>query len=55
MIEQHTQAQLEKRNNIKHHAKRMIFVTFQKEGIHNTQRQQQTLTWQQVMSMMLAF
>jgi hypothetical protein len=34
MIEQHTQAQLEKRNNIKHHAKRMIFVTFQKEGIH---------------------
>ena len=34
MTEQHTQAQLEKRNSIKHHAKRMIFVTFQKEGIH---------------------
>ena len=34
MIEQTMQAQLEKRNSIKHHAKRMIFVTFQKEGIH---------------------
>ena len=34
MIEQQTQAQLEKRVRIKHHAKRMIFVTFQKEGIH---------------------
>jgi len=34
MIEQHTQAMTEKRNSIKHHAKRMIFVTFQKEGIH---------------------
>ena len=34
MIEQHKQAQSEKRNSIKHHAKRMIFVTFQKEGIH---------------------
>ena len=34
MSDQHTQAQIEKRNNIKHHAKRMIFVTFQKEGIH---------------------
>ena len=34
MIEQQTQAQTEKRIRIKHHAKRMIFVTFQKEGIH---------------------
>jgi hypothetical protein len=34
MSEQHNQAQIEKRNSIKHHAKRMIFVTFQKEGIH---------------------
>jgi len=34
MIEQQTQAQNEKRQRIKHHAKRMIFVTFQKEGIH---------------------
>jgi len=34
MIEQHKQAMTEKRNSIKHHAKRMIFVTFQKEGIH---------------------
>ena len=28
------QSQKEKRNKIKHNAKRMIFVTFQKEGIH---------------------
>lgn len=28
------QAQLEARNRIKSHAKRMIWVTFQKEGIH---------------------
>lgn len=34
MIEQHELAQKEKRDRIKHHAKRMIFVTFQKEGIH---------------------
>jgi len=34
MSEQHTHAMTEKRNSIKHHAKRMIFVTFQKEGIH---------------------
>ena len=34
MSEQHNQAMTEKRNSIKHHAKRMIFVTFQKEGIH---------------------
>jgi hypothetical protein len=34
MIEQQTQAQTEKRVRIKHNAKRMIFVTFQKEGIH---------------------
>ena len=34
MIEQHEQALTEKRQRIKHHAKRMIFVTFQKEGIH---------------------
>ena len=33
-MEQTIQAMTEKRNNIKHHAKRMIFVTFQKEGIH---------------------
>ena len=38
-IDQHAQAQanmvkLEKRNRIKEHAKRMIWVTFQKEGIH---------------------
>lgn len=34
MNEQHIQAETEKRVRIKHHAKRMIFVTFQKEGIH---------------------
>lgn len=34
MIEQNIQAETEKRVRIKHHAKRMIFVTFQKEGIH---------------------
>ena len=33
-MEQNIQAQTEKRVRIKHHAKRMIFVTFQKEGIH---------------------
>ncbi len=31
---QREQAFIEKRVRIKHHAKRMIFVTFQKEGIH---------------------
>ena len=31
---QREQAEFEKRNRIKQHAKRMIFVTFQKEGIH---------------------
>jgi len=31
---QREQAEFEKRQRIKHHAKRMIFVTFQKEGIH---------------------
>ena len=31
---QRKQAEFEKRNRIKQHAKRMIFVTFQKEGIH---------------------
>lgn len=31
---QREQAETEKRVRIKHHAKRMIFVTFQKEGIH---------------------
>ena len=31
---QREQTQTEKRVRIKHHAKRMIFVTFQKEGIH---------------------
>jgi len=31
---QQEQAQTEKRVRIKHHAKRMIFATFQKEGIH---------------------
>ena len=34
MIEQNQQAMTEKRVRIKQHAKRMIFVTFQKEGIH---------------------
>ena len=34
MNEQQTQTVAEKRQRIKHHAKRMIFVTFQKEGIH---------------------
>lgn len=34
MEEQREQAMYEKRKSIKHHAKRMIFVTFQKEGIH---------------------
>ena len=33
-MEQNIQAMTEKRNSIKHHAKRMIFVKFQKEGIH---------------------
>lgn len=33
-MEQRQQALAEKRQQIKHHAKRMIFVTFQKEGIH---------------------
>ena len=33
-MEQREQALQMKRNEIKHHAKRMIFVTFQKEGIH---------------------
>ena len=33
-MEQHIQAMNEKRVRIKHYAKRMIFVTFQKEGIH---------------------
>ena len=33
-MEQNIQAEIEKRVRIKHHAKRMIFVTFQKEGIH---------------------
>ena len=33
-MEQRDQALRMKRNSIKHHAKRMIFVTFQKEGIH---------------------
>ena len=31
---QQEQIEFEKRNRIKQHAKRMIFVTFQKEGIH---------------------
>jgi len=31
---QREQAEFEKRNRIKQHARRMIFVTFQKEGIH---------------------
>lgn len=34
MIEQRNQAMLEARTRIKDKAKRMIFVTFQKEGIH---------------------
>lgn len=34
MMEQIQQAMLETRQRIKHNAKRMIFVTFQKEGIH---------------------
>ena len=33
-MEQHKQAMFEKRQRIKDKAKRMIFVTFQKEGIH---------------------
>jgi hypothetical protein len=33
-MNEHNLALAEKRNSIKHHAKRMIFVTFQKEGIH---------------------
>ena len=33
-MEQRAQALAETRQRIKHHAKRMIFVTFQKEGIH---------------------
>ena len=33
-MEQREQALQTKRSEIKHHAKRMIFVTFQKEGIH---------------------
>lgn len=34
MTAQREQALLERRERIKHSAKRMIFVTFQKEGIH---------------------
>lgn len=34
MIEQRAQALAERRDRIKHHAKRMIWVTFQREGIH---------------------
>jgi len=34
MIEQQLLAKTEKRNRIKDHARRMIFITFQKEGIH---------------------
>ena len=34
MSEQKTQVEFEKRNRIKHHAIRTIFVRFQKEGIH---------------------
>jgi len=34
MIEQQTQAELEKRARIKQRAKRFIYVKFQKEGIH---------------------
>ena len=34
MIEQHEEAMTEKRVRIMQRAKRMIFVTFQKEGIH---------------------
>ena len=34
MLFRSEQAEFEKRNRIKQHAKRMIFVTFQKEGIH---------------------
>jgi len=34
MSEQRNQAMVEKRQRIKNHAKRIIFVTFQKEGIH---------------------
>jgi hypothetical protein len=34
MIEQVEQARYEQRKRISHSAKRMIFVTFQKEGIH---------------------
>lgn len=34
MTEQVLQAQLEKRDRIKNEARRMIFVTFTKEGIH---------------------
>ena len=33
-MEQQKQVQMDQRRRIKHHAKRMIFVTFQKEGIH---------------------
>jgi hypothetical protein len=34
MSEQKTQVEFEKRNRIKHHAIRTLFVRFQKEGIH---------------------
>jgi hypothetical protein len=34
MIEQQILAQTEKRQRVKHYARRMIFITFQKEGIH---------------------
>lgn len=33
-MDQHKQAMQEKRQRIKEHAQRLIFVTFQKEGIH---------------------
>jgi len=34
MIEQHNQALMEKQSRIKDQAKRMIWITFEKEGIH---------------------
>ena len=35
LTDNYIQAQTEKRNRIRDYAKRMIYVTFQREGIHH--------------------
>ena len=52
---QREQAKYEQIQRISHHAKRMIFVTFQKRVFTSTRRRQQIHHLQRVMNMMLAF